>query len=198
MVLEVLADNPGAVIESAIESTPYIATAMGSLPLTIAQNVSDKVTENREEYRKENKGKEAIGKAQDTLVAASFAAGVFDVVGDRLVGDIGKLTPKHFNKLTKSKVGRVLARPGSLAAAAASEFVAESGANALSSYAVKQDIDKLDYEGSYVAGMIGFGSGGLIAGAMQTPSTLLETKRKIAIKAVEAKEKVIAGSPLFK
>ena len=165
---------------------------MASLPLTIAQNVSDKVTENREQYRKENKGKEAIGKAQDTLIAGSYAAGIFDVVGDRLVGDIGKLTPKQFNKLTKSKVGRVLARPGSLAVAAAGEFVAESGANALSSYAVKQDIDKLDYEGSYVAGMIGFGSGGITAGVMQTPRTILDTTRgaaKVANKIDENQKK---------
>jgi hypothetical protein len=163
-------ENPAAVMQLMVQTTPDIISAARAMPAALAGNFIEKQEEAKALYRT-TYGEEPTGDKLVKLNAGALAASVVDTYGDRFVGKGGGDLTKLAKSLgvtsgikavdTAAKVATKGTQAG--ITGAAGEFVAEAGGNVLTQAAGKQDLDKIDAGEAYAEGVLGAGAGGGMA-----------------------------------
>ncbi len=192
-------DNPAAVMQLMLQTTPDIIAAAKAMPAALAGNFIEKQQEAKSLYRS-TYGEEPIGDKLVKLNAGALAASLVDTYGDRFVGkggaDLTKLA-KSFSLTTGSKAVDISAKAvtkvtQATVTGAAGEFVAEAGGNVLTQAAGKQDASKIDLGEAYAEGVLGAGAGGgmatIASGLSAGQDTAVNVAQKMKVRS-EARSK---------
>lgn len=197
---DAIMNNPTAMGQLTAQSLPDIALAATSFGTSVALNTQEKIGEAREIY-KQTYGTDAVGNADNALMATSFVAGLVDSGADKFLvkGFKPGMAPSAVLKDTKiikdgllkgTAIG-ALKLTENTAAGAGGEYISEAGGEALTQLAGKQGAAPIDYAQSFAEGVMGAGPGAGIAAVSTTLRSGSEATNDVAVKMagrIKAKE----------